>query len=402
MDRHAPMIPLDEALRTVDRTFAAVRLRAEGVPVRRAIGRALLRDAVSRLDLPPFDKSAMDGYAVLDGDERGQYRLIETVPAGRTPAERLVPGAATKVMTGACVPDGAGRVIIVEHAEEQGDVVLVRKHSTAGNICRRGEDLRRGDRVLAAGTVLTALDVANLVACGVTQVDVAQRVGLAVISTGDEVVDSPELLRPGRIMNANGPLLAGLAEEYGMQVLGEATVPDDEQATADAVRAALEAARVVVLSGGVSVGQFDFVTPALLRAGLQVHFTRVAVKPGKPMTYASGAGKAVFALPGNPVSVYLMFHLFVLRAVARMTGVEPPVRLRPARMAVPFRRRNAERQEYVPSRLRPEGVEPIEYHGSAHLTALTGMDGFLVVPVGVEGFEAGDQVQFMPRTRGWR
>ena len=400
--KHAATIPFEDAERILDETLAEVAPRPESVPVRAALGGALLSDAASQLDLPPFDKSAMDGYAVPAGDEREQYRLIETVPAGRTPTRPLVPGTATKVMTGACVPAGTGQVIIVEHTEERGDTVFVRRHSSAGNICRQGEDVQRGDTVLKAGTVLTALDVANLVACGVTEVEVAERVRLAVISTGDEVVDSPELLRPGRIMNANGPLLAGLAEQFGLRVVSEVTVPDAEQATTDAVRAALDAAEVVVLSGGVSVGEFDFVTAALGRAGLDVHFTRVAVKPGKPMTYASGSGKAVFALPGNPVSVYLMFHLFVLRAAARMMGVEPPARLRTARMAAPLRRRKVERRGYVPSRLTPEGVEPIEYHGSAHLTALTDTDGFLILPVGVKELQAGDEVQFMPRARGWR
>jgi len=396
------MIPLEEALRIVDEALSDVRLQGEMVPVREALGRALLADAAAQLDLPPFDKSAMDGYAVLDGDERDEYRLLGTVPAGQVGTQQLVPGTAVKVMTGAPVPEGAGRVIIVEHTEERADRLLVRRHSSAANICRKGEDVRRGDVVLRAGTAPDPVDVANLVSCGVTEVEVARRVRMAVISTGDEIVDSPDLIRPGRIMNANGPLLAALAAQFGLDVTAEQSVPDDREAILNVLRSALDAADVVVLSGGVSVGEFDFVTAALIGAGLDVHFTRVAVKPGKPMTFASGAGKPVFALPGNPVSVYLTFHLYVLRAVARMMGLEPPMREIEARLARKFSRRKTERAEYVPARLIDGRAEPLEYHGSAHLAALTRADGFIVMPVGVGSIEAGKPVTFVPRLRGWR
>jgi molybdopterin molybdotransferase len=395
------MIPLEDALRIVDDTLPARQPAAETLAVREAAGRALTSDEVSRLDLPPFNKSAMDGFAILQGDERETYRVLETVAAGAVGAERLVEGTAVEVMTGAAVPEGAGRVIMVEHTERDGDTIAVHTPSSAANICWQGEDVRRGDVVMAAGTVLGPLDVANLVACGVTEIRVAKPVRLAVISTGDEIVDSPEQLAPGRIMNSNGPLLVGLARVFGLEVVSEDSVGDRRDAILAALAGALEAADIVVLSGGVSVGEFDFVTDAVSDAGLTVHFTRVSVKPGKPMTYASAPGRATFALPGNPVSVYLMFHLFVLRAAARMLGAQSPVREHPIQMATDYRRRKAERLEYVPCRLNEGAAEPLRYHGSAHLTALTASDGFFVVPRGVDALSAGDRVLFMPRVRGW-
>jgi molybdopterin molybdotransferase len=202
-------------------------------------------------------------------------------------------------------------------------------------------------------------------------------------------------------MNTNGPMLAGLAGALGIDVVSETSVGDDRDATVAALAAAFEAAQIVVLSGGVSVGAFDFVTDALSDAGLTVHFTRVAVKPGKPMTYACGPGKVAFGLPGNPVSVYLMFHLFVLRAVARMMGARLPPREYPVLMGAGFRRRKVERVEYVPCRLNAGAAEPLDYHGSAHLAALTSADGFFIVPKGVAAVAAGDRVLFMPRVRGW-
>lgn len=396
MNNAAPMVSLATALRTVDETLADVEPQSETIPVRDALNRVLLADQISRLDLPPFDKSAMDGYAILAGDERDEYRLLETVAAGEVWAKRLEPGTTVKVMTGAAVPAGTGRVVMVEQTEQHGDLVKILKHGPA-NICWQAEDVRRGDTVLSAGTTLTALDVANLIACGITEVEVARRVRLAIISTGGEIVDSPGLLEPGKIMNTNGPLLAGLATQCGLAVVSEECVPDDRGVIAQALRTALAQADVVVLSGGVSAGDFDFVIEALADVGLKLHFSRVAVKPGKPMTYASAPGQAVFGLPGNPVSVYLMFHLFALRGAALMTGAAPGMAAFILPLADDLRRRKGERVEYVPCKLiAHRAVAPVEYHGSAHLHALTQADGFFIVPEGITELRAGDEVTFTP------
>lgn len=400
MRKHDPMIPLEEALRILDEALADVRLPTERVPVRSALGRVLTADQLSRLDLPPFDKSAMDGYAILPDDEREEYRLLETVAAGQVGTTELAPGCAVKVMTGAPVPSGAGRVIMVEHAEEHGDAIRVTRPSGSANICWTAEDIKTGDLIMTAGTPLASWDLANLVSCGITDVEVARRARMAIISTGGEIVDDPELLTRGKIMNANGPLLTGLAAEHGIEVAGERGVSDDRAAIASAIDAAFSRADIVVLSGGVSAGDFDFVIEALGDVGLPVHFSRVAVKPGKPMTFASTRGRMAFGLPGNPVSVYLTFHLFVLRAVALISGASPNPRVFSLAISEDFERRKVERTEYVPGRLTREGrVRPLEYHGSAHLTALTRADGFFVVPAGVAELAAGEQVDFAPIVR---
>ena len=394
------IIPLDEAVHILDETLADVKPTSETVSVREARGRVLLADQLSELDLPPFDKSAMDGYAVLLDDEREEYRLLETVAAGKVGKQQLVPGTTVKVMTGAPVPAGTGRVIVVEHAEEYGDVVRVHTPGGPPHICRQAEDVRRGDVVLPAGTSLDALDIANLIACGITDVTVAQRVKLAIINTGEEIVDSRSLLEPGKVMNVNGPLLVGLAEEHGLVVVSEQSVADDRQAIAQALRTGLAQADVVVTSGGVSAGDFDFVVEALGDVALKLHFPQVAVKPGKRTVYASEQGKVVFGLPGNPVSVYVMFHLLVLPAVARLSGAKYERRELRLRLGTEFKRRKTERTEYVPCRLTNEGkVEAVEYHGSAHLTALTQADGFFVVPLGTGAIAAGDEVIFLPLGR---
>ena len=305
-------------------------------------------------------------------------------------------------MTGAPVPRGTGEVIPLEHVRVEGEAIHVVKRGKDPNFCTQGEDVRRGDRILRAGTRLGPVDVANLIGCGITEVEVFRPVRMAIVSTGDEIADDPAQLGPGMIMNTNGPMLAGLACQFGLEVTAERALVDDPALIASALRDALEGADFVVLSGGVSVGDYDYVGRAMAEAGLHIHFTTVAVKPGRPITYASAPGKAVFGLPGNPVSVYLMFHLFVLRAVARVTGRPWPMPELLIPLATTFHRRRTERQEYVPCRIADRGtLQAVEFHGSAHLTALGEADGFFVVPVGVAEIPAGQNVQFLP-LKGWR
>jgi molybdopterin molybdotransferase len=339
----------------------------------------------------------------LPGDERDEYRLIETVPAGKLGTRKLVEGTTVKVMTGAAVPMGAGRVIMQEHTEEHGDRVEVHKHGGPKHICKQAEDVKTGDLILRAGTRLGALEIANLVSCGITEVEVSRQPRLSIISTGDEIEDDPGQIGPGKIMNSNGPMLAALAGQHGLPVASRRLLRDDEEATHRGILAALEEADMVVLTGGVSVGQFDFVLDSLSEAGLQIRFSRIAVKPGKPTVFSWSGEKCAFGLPGNPVSAYLMFHIFVLRAAARITGAEPPVREIRLRLSRDFTRRKLERLEFVPARLTKDGtVSAVEFHGSAHLAAVLQADGFFQSPVGVARLKAGDEVVFSPLPRIFR
>ena len=397
MDKFQDMISLADALAIVDRTLADVHLPAETAAARCAVGRTLLEDQVSRLDLPPFDKSAMDGYAVARGDRRAEYRLLETLPAGRVGRFSLEPGTTVKVMTGTPVPQGAGRVIILEQTTERDGVVAVHSHAGPTNICKTGEDVRAGDTILKAGTGLSPVDVANLISCGIMTVPVARAVRAAVISTGDEIVDSPDEIEPGRIMNSNGPMLAALARRFAMEVVSEESVSDDREATVSALGAALGRADMVILTGGVSVGEYDFVLDAMEDLDLRVHFTRVAVKPGKPTTCATLAGRVVLSLPGNPASAFLMFHVFVVRAADRMSGRRRAARELTLPLAGDFKRQKTGRTQYVPARLIAGGrLEEVRFHGSAHLAALSRADGFFVVPRGTAELHAGHEVEFLP------
>jgi molybdopterin molybdotransferase len=263
MSEKEEMILLTEALEILEQELAGISLPVETVPVRQALGGTVAEDQISSLDIPPFNKSAMDGYAVLDGDQREEYRLLETVAAGAMPTMRLTPGTCTKVMTGAPVPHDAGRVIMVEHTNEANGIIRILSHNEARNICRKAEDVRSGDIILHAPTVLGPLEIANLIAVGITEVKVTKPIRIAILATGNEIVDSPAQLQPGKIMNSNGPILEGLCRKYLLDVTTNTIVEDNRNTTVSAIREALNNADIVVLSGGVSVGDYDFVTDAM-------------------------------------------------------------------------------------------------------------------------------------------
>ena len=390
------MIPLETALAIVDQEIGNRRVPIEALPVRDAANRFLAADQKSKLDLPSFDKSAVDGYAILEGDIRDEYRLAGIVAAGEPGRDTLVAGTTLKVMTGAPVPPGAAKVVMVEQATEHDGWVRIDDLASANNICRRAEDVSVGQTILEAGTRLRPLHVANLIACGIDEVEVARQVRLAIISTGDEIVDSVANLEPGKIMNTNGPLLSGLARRWGLAVTCEKTVADDKAALRHTLEHALAETDLVVLSGGLSVGDYDFVPEVIEDCGLRIHFSRVAVKPGLPTTFATGEKGRLWGLPGNPVAVYVMFHLFVLRAAARLSGGTYEPRTFAIRLAHEVTRRSTTRAEYCPCRISSDGLaERITYHGSAHLTALMLADGFLIIPQGVKSLPPGAEVTFV-------
>ncbi len=403
-------IPLREALALLDAALAerAAPWPSELVPLERATGRILARVPRSRIDQPPFHKSAMDGFALRPDDPGhascdafpGQpgpfYRVSELVAAGSVAQQPLQPGQALRIMTGAPVPAEAGRVVMQEHTELEDGWVRVTRASPRPNICPQGEDIRAGEPLLAAGHRLAPVDLANLAACGLLEVEVARRVRVAILSTGDEVVDHPSRMGPGRILDANGPLLVALAEQWGLEVALRDHAPDHAEATRRLLERALEAADLVLLSGGVSAGVFDHVQDAMRACGLRVAFHRLAVKPGRPMTIAHGPAGLVFGLPGNPVPVYLMFHLFALHAASALQGRASPLRRLRLPLAQPFERRKADRLEYVPAYIDPQGAAArVPYHGTAHLLAQGGADGFFAVPQGVTTLPAGAPVELL-------
>ena len=287
MFENSEMISLAEALDIVERKMSGIALPAEIVSVRQALGRVIIEDQTARIDVPPFNKSAMDGYAIGAGDELEEYTVIETVPAGCVSKKKLASGTAIKVMTGAPVPDGTAKVITIEQTRLSDGKVYILSHKEKNNICPKGQDIRAGDIILSAPSALGPLEIANLIAVGITSVKVTRPVSVAILATGDEIANTPENLEPGKIMNSNGPMLECLCKKYSLVIVLNRIVPDNRDTIASALHEALEQADIIILSGGVSVGDYDYVTDAINHLGLNLHFNRIAVKPGKHMIFAS-------------------------------------------------------------------------------------------------------------------
>ena len=331
------MIEYKEALALV--LSAARALPAETVPLARALGRTLARDVKAREAIPPFTKATMDGYAVRAADTRrvtgadaasgepGPVALtvVEDLPAGRLSRRPLGPGQAARIMTGAPLPGGADAVVMVEDTEKSDRGVVIRRAVRPGdNIGLAGEDLEKGQTALEKGAVIGPAEIGMLAAAGLARVPVVRRPRIAVIATGDEIVEPGRPLRRGRIRNANGPALTALADRAGAETryLG---IARDRSASLTAKLGRARGADILVLSGGVSVGDHDLVKEELERAGVRPVFWRVRIKPGKPVFFGRRGRQLVFGLPGNPTSAMVTFLLFVAPAVERMLGRTDPM-----------------------------------------------------------------------------
>ncbi|HKH16397.1 MAG TPA: gephyrin-like molybdotransferase Glp [Solirubrobacteraceae bacterium] len=374
-------------------------LPAEAVPLDAAAGRIAAEDARSAVDLPPFDRSAMDGYAVLaaDTDPPRALVLAGELAAGDVAASELSPGSAIAITTGAALPEGADTVLRMEDARVDGDRV-----TPAGPVARglhvryRGEDVARGDVLAPAGRELGVHHVTALASAGVGEVAVRRRPVVHVLATGAELLELGAPPEPGRIHESNRLTLRLLAERAGAEVVVHPVVPDDPGATAAAVEAAL-AGDVLAVSGGVSVGPHDHVKPALQERGVDEVFWRVRLKPGRPLWFGRRDATLVFGLPGNPLSTVACFLLFVGPALRRLqgeAGAAPP--FVPARLAVPARPADG-RTTLLTARLvrGSDGVleaTPTEGQGS-HLTgALAASDGFVAIPHDAGELPAGSRV----------
>ncbi|MGZ5514024.1 MAG: molybdopterin molybdotransferase MoeA [Candidatus Aminicenantales bacterium] len=308
---------------------AAKALSSESVPLARALGRTLARDIRAREDIPPFTKSTMDGYAVRAGDTRlsgtrtpleVELEVLADLPAGRIARKAVGLGQAVRIMTGAPLPAGADAVVMVEHTESHERTVRIRRGVRPGdNIGLAGEDLKRGDIALERGTIIGPAESGMLAAAGLARVPVTRRPKLAVIATGDEIVEPGEPKRPGQIRNSNGTALTAMAVEAGADAryLG---IARDRNASLASKLARARGADVLVLSGGVSVGDYDLVKAGLEASGVKPVFWQVRIKPGKPVFFGVRGRQLVFGLPGNPTSSLVTFLLFVRPAIDRLLG----------------------------------------------------------------------------------
>jgi molybdopterin molybdotransferase len=373
-------------------------LDAEDVPAGLAAGRVLAEPAAAMVDLPPFDSSAMDGFAVRPQDTPGRLRVIGQSAAGGPFAGALGPGDAVAISTGAVVPAGAGAVVPIEESRTDGDAIVVELAFPGAHVRRRGGDAAAGSFVVPGGSRLRPAQIGALSAAGVAVVRVARRPRVAVLATGSELRPPGTELTPGQIYEANSPLLAAQLAASGADVHVLEPVADDAEATTAALRRGLES-DVLVTSGGVSVGPHDLVRSALEQLGVEEVFWRVAVRPGRPIAFGVRGRTLVFGLPGNPVSSLVGCELFVRPAVlALQHAAVPGPHYLPGRLARPVQR-NPQRAQLLRARARnePEGVllEPLQGQESHMIATSSAADALVLIEAGEGELPQGAPVRYL-------
>jgi len=374
-------------------------LPAETVPLGEADGRTLAEPVTAIRDQPPFDASAMDGWAVRRADvgEAVSLRIVGESAAGRGHDAPLQPGESVRIFTGAPVPHGADMIVIQEEATRDGDLVRMGPATGAAYLRPRGGDFRQGDVLLPAGARLDPWKLSLAASAGRAELSVARRPRIAVLSTGEELAAPGGAAGPFQIYESGSVALLAMIARWGGAPARLAPTGDDEAATAAAVRD-IEA-EVIVTIGGASVGDYDLVKPALGSLGLELDVETVNVRPGKPTWFGRLAdGRLVLGLPGNPASAFVCAELFLKPLVLALQGAAVPHRMTTARLAVPLAA-NGPREHWMRARLGPAGVEPFPDQDSSLVTVFAAADCLLRRLPGAEAAAAGDAVDVLPLER---
>jgi molybdopterin molybdotransferase len=408
------LITIDEARRRV--LSAVTRLGDEPVALRDAQGRVLAEDVSSTLPVPPFDSSAMDGFAVVPGPA-AELSVVGEARAGHPYFGGVAPGQAVRISTGAVLPEGADAVVPIERTtavreDDSGDGVCVdpdmrgeRRHDRVSipeiapgeNVRRAGEDIPLDAVVLRTGARLGPAELGVAASVGRAELRCARKPRVAVLVTGDELTEPGAALQPGAIYSSNAYALSAQVDQAGGEVIERVTVPDDAEGTSRALEAALGRADVVVISGGVSVGPHDHVKPALRDLGADERFWGVRLRPGKPTWFGVRGDTLAFGLPGNPVSAMVTFQLFVRPALAAAQGAAAGAPRVVATLEQPIER-NPHREQAVRVHLRqsrngPTAAPTKDAQGSHVLTSMVGADGLALIAPGEGEAPAGERVE---------
>jgi molybdenum cofactor synthesis domain-containing protein len=391
-------IPLQEALALVLGAARAVE-RVERVPLLAARDRIVAAAAVAAVDVPPFDRAAMDGYAVRAEDTFGAsrndprvLRVIAKVFTGETTSTNIAPGECIEIATGAPLPGGADAVVMVEETERPDDSDDVRIFTPVyprQHVGRRGADIQARQTVLQAGAVLNPSRIGALAAIGLTEADVYARPSVAILSTGNEVVEPGATLRPGQIYDINRYTLASIVAAHGGEPIGAHAVSDDLASLTAALDRAL-AHDLIVFSGGSSVGERDLILDALMARG-EILFHGVAVKPGKPTTFGIANGKPVLGMPGYPTSCLSNAYILLvplLRKMARLPEFHPQTRRLPLATRIVS---TTGRHQFYTVRIADEAAVPA-FKASGDITSMSQADGYIEIPAAVDIVEAGEMV----------
>ncbi len=389
------MISFEEAQAIV---FSSnIFLDREKVDLQDSLGRILAEPILADSDLPPFDRSAMDGYACRTEDQDQPLEIIEEIPAGTFPLKKIGPGQCAKIMTGAPVPGGANLVVRVEDTKVNAEgkmEVLVK--GMASNIRLQGEDIKINEQILASGQQIKKQHIGIMAMVGLIHPIVFRQPSVGVISTGAELVDPDQ--QPGRsqIRNSNGPQLMAQVKSLGLKAINYGVVKDHPDDIRDVLLKALDRHDVVLISGGVSAGDYDYVPQILKETGTDIKFHKMKVRPGKPLLFASGEHIWVFGVPGNPVSTLVQFECLIKPFLLKLMGCESFDTRIPMVMGEDYRHQDSTLHFFIPVRIDSTGVYTLPYHGSGHLTAYANADGILEIPPGKSYIRKGEKVEVRP------
>ena len=403
------MISVDEALRKILTNLPPPAF--EEIDFRDAFGRVLAEPVTATCDIPPFSKSVVDGYALRSCDLHALpagLELVGEVRAGDTGSLRLGPGQAIAVMTGAPVPGGADAVQMIEHTAmpDHSTRIIILKGVQAGeNIVPAAAEASLGQLVLGQGRLLGPAETAVLATFGRLRVRVYRKPSVAVMATGDELVEVDQSPRPHSIRNSNSSCLAAQLQLLGLKGEYIGIARDDRDHLRERLKTGL-LRDVLLVSGGVSVGAYDHVEEIFRESGLEVVFSRIAVRPGKPTVFARGDGKLVFGLPGNPLSTLVSFELFVRAALGRLCGFARPDLPRIQGSLLSRMKQRGGRTAFLPALVswRPEGwqVKPLTWKGSSDIIGFSGANGLVIFPADRELMEAGDKVEALLLPDYWQ
>ena len=387
-----------QAAACVREQLKTISPRTETVDLRHAPGRVLAQDIVAAEDIPPFDRTTVDGYAVVAADTFGagaslpaELTVVGEIAMGEAPAFSLKRGECAKIATGGMLPFGADAAVMVEHTDGLDGVCLCYAGVSPGaNVTKRGDDVAAGSVALKKGTVLGAKEIGVLAMLGVYDVPVFQKPAVAVISTGDEIVTGTP--KEGQMRDVNSFLLAAALEDAGCEVRTYGAVKDQKDAITAALKDCLQTADAVLISGGSSAGTRDMTVQILGELG-EVFFHGIAMKPGKPTIFGMAQGKPVFGLPGHPLAAYFVCRLIVLDALRTLLCLPPEEAAGAAPLAVNVPS-NHGREEYLCVKRQPDGSLRPLHTKSGVISVLTQADGFIRVPRDAEGFAAGTKVAY--------